>query len=171
MAGTTLSVVPMLVGTPPDNPAEEERERADQCREACHKLRVTLSTPEQRELSDRLANAFDKQLRWWERRVRRVERQLHQLLASDLLNQDQRHACLETLFGIKGTARDGKVLSKFEGQLIADYRAMDSPGRTMLRTLCDRLVHTGDKKDGRDGATADPGNDPPGTETASRAEK
>ena len=37
---------------------------------------------------------------------------------------------------------DGSVLSKFEGRIIAAYRAMDTAGKQMIRTLFDRLTAT-----------------------------
>ena len=75
-------------------------------------------------------------------RVRQLTRTLRHALACDALTDEQREAILGHLYGRDGAARNGKMLTAHEAQLIAHYRATDAAGKQMLRTLLERLVTT-----------------------------
>jgi len=89
-----------------------------------------------------------------ERRIRQHERTLRAALASDTVPDEQRSRILEILHGKRGVGRDPKTLSKSEGLMIEQYRAMDAPARQMIRTLFERLTATPNDKGERSSATS-----------------
>jgi hypothetical protein len=80
----------------------------------------------------------------WEKRTERAERLLRRLLSAGVLQGEERELAMELAYGSRGVVGpELKGLSNKERDLVANYRALDVPGRQMLRTLCERLLPSG----------------------------
>lgn len=75
-----------------------------------------------------------------ENRLSLLQRDLLDLLASDGLTEAQRGDAIASVNrGRRNRVRDAKLLTPEDAALLESYRAMDAPGRQMLRTLITRL--------------------------------
>src|SRR4029077_7585130 len=88
---------------------------------------------------------------FWERQTKRLDRTIRGLLASDNLTAEQRAMLIASLHGAApGFIVDPRLLTVFERRIIEQYRATDTAGKQMLRTLCQRLAQT--RSEGINGA-------------------
>ena len=79
--------------------------------------------------------AFDMQ-GYWEGRTRKTERTLRDMLALDVLSDEQRQQIIAGVYGKDAAdTRDGN-LHHAEHQMIAVYRTMDEAGRVELCAPC-----------------------------------
>jgi hypothetical protein len=100
-------------------------------------------------LFSQMFNAGHRLADFWQRRAHRLDRALRVALASDCVSDQHRAEIVAVLVGSKKLRRDKKLLSEAEGQLIADYRRMDTDGKQMLRTLLSRIANSTSDGGGR----------------------
>jgi hypothetical protein len=83
--------------------------------------------------------ARDRTELYWERRTRKAERLLRDLLDTNLTAEQRANVLLALHVDRR---RDRSLLSAYEQRLIAWYRSTDAAGAQMIRTLFDRLAAT-----------------------------
>lgn len=85
----------------------------------------------------------------WKSRAMRLEKALRNMLASDALSEEDRRRVLDVIAGRPGTpARDTRLLSPVDAEMVANYRRLSDSSRAAIRAIVNELAHASDEKAG-----------------------